>query len=163
MRRCHRSGYIWFLGSTFGGAAVTRNCTVPAGKAIFFPIATVIAGAGALDCEPTGSGPCNLATLRVLAAEPDDRVTLEVRLDGKPLRALRQQRVQTPVFTLTFPANNVFDAPPGVNAPNVADGYWIMLSPLRPDSHLVYSKGVFTGPVFNGVAIEATTHLTIGP
>ena len=35
-----QSGNVWFLGGTFGasGIGVVRNCTIPAGKALFFPI-----------------------------------------------------------------------------------------------------------------------------
>ena len=37
---CQRNqkGSVWFLAGTFFGAAVTRNCTIPAGKALFIPI-----------------------------------------------------------------------------------------------------------------------------
>jgi hypothetical protein len=159
-----QQGSVWFLGSTFGGDAVTRDCTVPAGKALFFPIATVIGGAGAFDCDPTVPGvACNLADLRVIVGAATDEVSLEVTLDGKRLRRLHDQRVQTPVFTLTFPPDNVFGAPPGTIAPNVADGYWVMLSPLRVGTHTLHSKAVFTGGIFAGTVIEATTHLTVIP
>jgi hypothetical protein len=41
-----QAGPVWFLAGTFGGSAVTRSCTVPAGKALFFPILNSIFGAG---------------------------------------------------------------------------------------------------------------------
>src|SRR5262249_56510522 len=43
-----QSGPVWFLAGTFGGKA-TRTCSVPAGKALFFPV--VIQGQGG-PCEP---------------------------------------------------------------------------------------------------------------
>src|SRR5262245_47401786 len=33
----NQDGPVWFLAGTFGGS-VSRNCTIPAGKAIFFPL-----------------------------------------------------------------------------------------------------------------------------
>jgi hypothetical protein len=77
-----QAGPVWFLARTFGGALVTRHCSVPAGKALFFPLVAVLFGAGALDCEPTGSSPCNLATLRVDASAVVEAVELNARIDG---------------------------------------------------------------------------------
>ena len=34
-----QSGPVWFLASTFGCTTTTRSCTIPAGVALFFPIA----------------------------------------------------------------------------------------------------------------------------
>ena len=36
-----QSGPVWFLGGSFVSAEAVRNCTVPAGKAIFFPVLNV--------------------------------------------------------------------------------------------------------------------------
>ncbi|PYJ19840.1 MAG: hypothetical protein DME99_11560, partial [Verrucomicrobia bacterium] len=33
-----QSGSVWFLAGTAGQGPVTRSCTIPAGKALFFPI-----------------------------------------------------------------------------------------------------------------------------
>jgi hypothetical protein len=57
-----------------------------------------------------------------------------------------------PVFTLTYPVDNVFEAPPGTNTPNVSDGYWVMLEPLRPGAHTLYSRGEFTDGSFRRVS-----------
>ena len=92
-----------------------------------------------------------------------DAVTLRASLDGKQLHDLHDQRVQSPVLTLTYPADNVFGVAPGTYAPNVADGYWLMLAPLRDGTHTLYFKAEITGGVFAGTVIEVTYHLTIGP
>jgi hypothetical protein len=159
-----QQGPVWFLGSTFGGDPVTRQCTIPAGKALFFPIASVISGAGAYDCDPTVPGvPCNIAEMRAIAGNATDPLTLEVTIDGRRLRHLSGQRVETPVFSLTFPEDNAFGAPAGVLGPQVADGYWLMLAPLSVGPHTIRSRAVFTGGVFEGQVIEATTHVTVAP
>jgi hypothetical protein len=159
-----QQGPVWILGSTFGGDPVVRTCTIPAGKAIFFPVASVIGGAGALDCEPSAPGVlCNLAALRTAVAAATDSVKLDVRLDGVAIRHLHGQRAQTPAFGLTFPAENVFGEAPGSNSPNLSDGYWLMLEPLSRGLHTLYSRGEFTAGVFAGVVIEATYHLIVEP
>ncbi|MCA1706817.1 MAG: hypothetical protein LC808_27575 [Actinobacteria bacterium] len=37
-----QSGRVWFLAGTFGGGPATRVCTVPVGKALFFPIVNAV-------------------------------------------------------------------------------------------------------------------------
>jgi hypothetical protein len=157
-----QQGPVWFLASSVGDGPVTRECTVPAGKALFFTLVSVITGAAAFDCEPTVPGvPCNLATLRLTASDLSTPVALELTIDGKPLRRLRRQRVQTPVFIFTLPEDNLFGIPAGTYNPNVVDGYFVMLAPLEPGAHTIHSKAVFTGGLFEGVVIDVTTNLTV--
>ncbi len=160
-----QAGPVWFLAGTFSGAAVTRNCNVPAGKALFFPLESGAFGAGVFDCEPTAPGvACNLATLRMAAAASMDAVTLEASLDGKPLDDLHDQRVQSPVLTLTYPPGAVVPGvAQGTYAPNVVDGYWLMLAPLRAGAHTLHFKSRVTGGVFAGTVVEVTYHLTVAP
>jgi len=37
-----QSGSVWFLAGTAGQGPVTRSCTIPSGKALFFPIITYL-------------------------------------------------------------------------------------------------------------------------
>jgi hypothetical protein len=164
-----QAGPVWFLAGTFGGEPVTRQCTVPAGKALFFPLANGLFGAGALDCEPTGSEPCNLVTLREAAAASMDAVELHASLDGEPLPRLRHQRVQSPVLTLTYPEDNLatvltgVEIPGGTYTPYVVDGYWLLLAPLSAGAHTLSFRAEITGGVFAGFVADVTYHLTVGP
>jgi hypothetical protein len=130
------------------------------GKALFFVLASVFAGA-ATDCEPIFAVPCNLAELRTLISDLTNPVDLELTIDGKTIRRLRRQRVQTPAFVFTLPEDNVFGVPAGTYNPHVADGYFVMLAPLEPGAHTIHSKAVFTGGLFEGVVIDVTTNLTV--
>ncbi len=151
-------GKVWFLAGTFGGPPVIRDCTVPAGRALFFPILTQVDGAGVFDCEPTAPGPCDLNTLRALAAAfVDNPTTLEASVDGVELQDLIDYRVQSPVFSLTFPDGAVFGLPSGTFTPNVADGYWLMLVPLSAGTHTIHFKGESN----SGVVVDVTYNLTI--
>ena len=158
-----QTGPVWFLAGTFG-SPTTRDCTVPAGKALFFPLVNGIFGAAVFDCEPTVPGvPCEVDVLRTAAAASMDAVLLEASIDGTPLQNLTAYRVQSPVFPLTLPEDNVFGDPSGTYTPQVADGYWLMLAPLSAGVHTLHWKAEVTGGVFTGAVIEVIYHLTVGP
>jgi hypothetical protein len=157
-----QSGPVFYLAGTGGPPAVTRKCTVPAGKALFFPILNALWGASVGDCAPTNSGvACNLADLRKLAAGSMDSVTLKAVIDGESVENLRQQRVQSPALTITYPADNSAGVPAGSYTPNVSDGYWLLLPPLPAGKHTIYFKGVITGGPFAGFVVEVTYKLTV--
>jgi hypothetical protein len=150
-----QSGPVFYLAGTAGGAGVKRICTVPAGKALFFPILNALWGAAVGDCVPTNPAViCNLADLRKLAADSMDSVTLKAVIDGEQLENLRQQRVQSPVLTITLPDTAPY-------TPNVSDGYWLLLPPLRAGGHTIYFKGVITGGPFKDTVVEVTYKLTV--
>jgi hypothetical protein len=154
-----QSGPVWFLAGTFGTGPVTRSCMVPAGKALFFPLVATTFGAGVFDCEPTVPGTlCNLAALRVSAGAPLDGATLSATLDGNTIRHLRDQRVQLPAMTLTYPPDGVFGAAAGTYSPNVGDGYWLMVAPLSRGAHTLHFRAEVPGFV-----ADVTYHLTVAP
>jgi hypothetical protein len=155
-------GNVWFLAGTFVGA-VTRTCTVPHGKALFFPIVNAAFGAAVGDCEPTAPGvPCVVSVLRAAAEASMDSVTLEASIDGVPLTNLNDHRVQSPVFSVTVPEDNLVGISSGTYTPMVSDGYWLMLAPLSAGTHTIHFKGVVTGGVFDGFVSEVTYNLAVG-
>jgi len=137
---------VWFLAGTFGGGPVTRTCTIPAGKAIFFPVTNIVAFAPI----PTEG----IAALRGQAAGFVDGATLlRATLDGDAL-GLRNRRVQSPAFSFVVPVDGLLGTgaceplfvpvtdpplrprPQGLLCnPAVSDGVWVLLSPLRPGAH----------------------------
>lgn len=154
-----QAGPVWFLAGTFGDS-FTRSCTVPAGKALLLTPLTQLDGAGAVDCEPTAPGLCNLNALRALAAEfADNPRMLEVIVDGHSVRNVGDYRVQSPVFSITYPEGAVFGLPSGTTTPNLSDGYWLLLAPPSAGPHNIIIKGVNN----SGFGVELTYHLTIAP
>jgi hypothetical protein len=148
-----QSGPVFFLAGAFGGTFI-RKCSVPAEKALFFPISNVLAGAAVFDCDPTVPGvTCNLAVLRSAAATGQDPATLKAVIDGKPVKDLNQQRVQSPVLTITYPDESVTGVPAGTYAPNVSDGFWLLLAPLSIGTHTINFK--------SGDSLEVTYYLTV--
>lgn len=155
---CHRgqTGPVWFLAGTFG-TTETRSCTVPAGKALFFPILNAISGQGVGDC--TGPSDCNPIALRKGAAVAENNpVTLEAHIDGVAVANPKTFRVTSPVFEFFAPAAAVFGIPEGLHGPDVADGYWLLLDPLPKGTHTIHIKGTNSDSSFT---TEVTYTLTM--
>jgi len=142
-----QSGNVWFLAGTFVGTA-TRTCTIPKEKSLFLPLINQISFA-----PSPGETTINL---RQQAAELIDAVTnLKCRLDGKPcVYDLFAFRAQSPIFEAIVPADGIV-APDFYN-PIVADGYWLLLSPLRPGHHVLEFSGESTG-----FSTSVRYHLTV--
>lgn len=137
-------GPVWFLVGTSGDPLpVHRFCSVPAGKALFFPI---LNGFNANDITQHDS----IATLREsVAALPDSATNLSVTVDGHAIRHLEDKfRIRSNVFSITLPDENIFGVPAtvacppsGTCSPAVDDGYYVMLKPLRVGNHTVHIIG----------------------
>jgi hypothetical protein len=128
--------YVWFLTGTFGNIhIVKRKCTIPSGKAIFFPI---------LVKEDSLKEDSDLKTELQLINRSRDATNrmmhIEATIDGKKMGELNSYRVQSEVFDLTFPQNNVYDVTPGPTR-SVCDGYWLFVKPFRTGKHYIYFKG----------------------
>ncbi len=155
-------GPVWFLTGVVNvsGTAV-RNCTVPAGKALFFPILNV-------ECSTLEGNGSTEAELRACTASFMDLVTnVAAEIDGVSIQNLQDYRAASPLFTFgPLPDNNVlqlfgFDAPAGATSVSVADGFYLMLAPLSVGQHTIHYSGTF-GPPIN-FTLDITYHLTIAP
>ena len=158
-----QSGPVWFYAGTFGNSA-ERTCTVPAGKALFTPVSNWIFGAGVFDCDPTVPGvPCDVDDLRALAAANTEAAeVLEVTIDDVPVQNVRDYRASSPEpFSITYPENSVTGVPAGTYFPQVADGYWLMLSPLSAGQHTIRIHVRAPGTIFGLIEYELVTHLTV--
>ena len=152
-----QNGPVWFLAGTTGGSA-ERTCTIPAGKAILFPI---------LVSECSYAEFPNLKTesdLRSCATNFQNEVkSMVTTIDGLNLQNLAMYRIATPLFNETYPPGNVFGAPVG-STQGVADGNWVFLSPLSVGKHEIHFSGAsvdVTSTAINNFAIDATYHLTV--
>lgn len=158
-----QGGPVWFYAGTFGSSA-ERACTVPAGKAIFMPVYNWIFGSGVYDCEPTVPGvPCDVPALQAgAAANTEAAEILDVTIDGVPVQNVRNYRAASPgPFPLTYPENSVFGVPSGTYFPQVADGYWLMLTPLHRGEHTIRVYVKAPGTIFGLIEFEVVTHLTV--
>jgi PEP-CTERM motif len=133
----NQQGPVFFLAGTFDGTSVTRDITIPADKALLFPLVNFV----------NISDPSNPETeeqLRVLVTQQADAVSqLNTSIDGTdiPEAELFLHREPSPGFSVTLPDGNIFGAPSGVYSPAVSDGYWLLLEPLSPGQHEISFGG----------------------
>ncbi len=157
-----QSGQVWFRG-TFGSSG-ERTSTMPAGKALFMPVYNWIFGAGVFDCDPTVPGvPCDVPVLQAAAAANTEKAeVMEVTIDGVPVRDIRSYRAVSPEpFSVTYPDNSVVGVPAGTYAPNVTDGYWLMLAPLPKGRHTITVHVRAPDTLFGLIEFTSVTHLTV--
>ncbi len=157
-----QSGPVWFLTGVINtsGTAV-RNCTVPEGKTLFFPILNV-------ECATLEGNGSTEAELRACTDGYMGYVTSEAAtIDGVSVQNLQDYRAPSPVFTYgPLPANNVleyygFNAPAGATSLAAADGFYLMLAPLPVGNHTIHFTGTF-GPPAN-FTLDITYNLTVAP
>ncbi len=151
-----QKGPVWFLAGIFFGGTVERNCTIPQGKHILFPIANSFWINSALD-DPnnTETDYRQFASDSIPSSIGGD---LDATLDGKPIIFSYKTpiiRSQSQVFTAKFPQDNVFGLDPNLltGYPIVSDGFWVMLPPLKPGLHVLHFRA--------GTSQNVTYHLTI--
>lgn len=174
-----QSGNVWFLGGTFtliegeDGSVVgvaERDCTIPPGTALFFPIlnteCATIEGNGETEEELR-----ECVTLFGSSVEHPDS-NLECTIDGNPVGNLT--RVQSPAFTYgPLPEGNILqalglDVPAGTTSLSVGDGVYVMVAPLSVGSHTIHfaGSGIFTQEehgfdfVFH---LDITYYITVQP
>lgn len=105
-----QSGFIWFLAGTQGGfgPVVTRTCSIPKRKILFFPLVNVawVKEPGDLETE---------AEIReILDNEIRNVCKLDCTVDGIPIIFSKQfVRTQSKEFNVTFEEGNVFGLEPG--------------------------------------------------
>jgi hypothetical protein len=165
-----QTGHVWFLGGTFaptvgpGGefiGQVTRDVTIPAGTALFFPIVNA-------ECSTAEGNGTTEAALRDCAKMLGDDIvpgSLFVQIDGKSLHDLTAYRAQSPLFTYgPLPDNNLLGLPAGTTSPSVSDGYHMMLAPLSVGQHTLEFGGIVSAPEINLTFIQDITyHITVVP
>ena len=156
-----QTGKIWFLAGNFGGQAgepnpSERTCSIPGGKALFFPLSN------ALFWVPDDG--TTVDEVRKKSNDAMDAITgLTATLDGVKFADLFAYRAQSPPggFALPFGpllADFGYGPTPDPRFPAVADGYWILLPPLTTGQHeLVF--GSSDGQALN---VEVTYRLTVG-
>jgi len=124
-----QSGPVWFLAGTYEHPA-ERLCTIPAGKAILFPILNS-------ECSYAEfSGLNSEEELRQCTKQMQDSIVhLKASIDSVPISGLEQYCVQSPLFNLTLGQNNILELSANTTTQAVSDGNWLFLEPLSPGEH----------------------------
>lgn len=80
---------------------------------------------------------------------------MSASVDGIKLNNLEKYRVESPMFNMAFPSNNIFGQKAG---PTVAksEGWYVILEPLSPGTHDVIFGGSILGNPVTGTESYTT-------
>jgi hypothetical protein len=169
----NESGPVWFLSGV--SPQNSGTCSVPAGKAIMFPtfnaewsVAEANAAGGVCPVPGTMPNGTSYAALFACAQAFSGFATqpgakLQADVDGQKLQNLLDYRAHSdpPPFPFNATSGNIFGVPAGQSSA-VADGFWIMLSPLSPGSHTIHFAAKVRFPVFRFTfSDDATFNLVV--
>jgi hypothetical protein len=130
------NAYVWFLAGTTGGR-VERECTIPATKAILIPL---------LNTECSEAENPSLTTEEALRdcarnnAPGRAQIVLRASVDGQEIPDLETYWAESSLYNYTLPENNIWGVQAGPTQ-QVAAGYYVMLRPLAPGTHILHSSG----------------------
>jgi hypothetical protein len=159
---------VWFLeGAIRGAGNVIRTCSLPEGKALFFPLLNLV------DINGTTQP---VKELRAeIAGCLDAATNISLVVDGQaiPSKELMRSRVRSVPFAAVIPPEGVPTDPPlaaGIYSPAIDDGYYVMLKPLPVGTHILHFTGASpgcdyppTGLHVDPFSVDVTYQLTIMP
>ncbi len=135
-----QSGPVWFLAGVINvsGTAV-RACTVPTGKALFFPVINS-------ECSTIEDPPFHGDNYQELAecAPQYHAGGLFAEIDGVPVKNLESYFFLSPMFDVQIPADNVWGKPGPATGKSVSYGSWLMVRPLSRGTHVIHFGGTYT-------------------
>ena len=162
-----QSGSVWFLAGAVGGGPVTRSCTIPTGKALFFPIVNYL---NDYPCPDPDFQPAPGQTLEDFLTEGaeaiiDDVTELQVVVDGQGLERLFDYRAD--LASLYVHCRSV---PRGVRL--LRDGHGAIRShrrllghaepvTARCDTISIHAKSVFADG--SSFVVDVTYNLEVAP
>jgi hypothetical protein len=163
-------GSVWFLAGFFditggpGGTVTTRQCSVPEGKSLFFPVINQINFNTPGVCGQKPGENLSVKVMRAFSADYIDKAAnLSVTVDGI---AIKKQRIQSEVFEIGLPKDNVFtpficpELGAGIYSPAVDDGFYVLLNPLSVGSHALHFHAERPAGT---IVQDVTYHLTVVP
>lgn len=159
-----QAGDVWFLAGS-AGQTVTRNITVPANKALFFPIINTY-WVNTPEYGDNPWSPTQEAFVRdYLSSAQDNARGLRLTIDGEAILNPNNYRVKSTVGKCSLPPkDNLFGVKlKGIPHDCLADGYWVFLSPLPAGQHHTIS---FQGTVGTGkgkFSLDITYEINILP
>ena len=128
-------GRIWFLAGGFGSSKIRRVCTIPSGKAVFFPIINMVYWRS----KEGSSFTCEQAKANAMLNN-DTALDLFAELDGVPVPDIKQYRISTSKCFNVYERMPMSERPYN-GYPSASDGYWLLLKPLKSGHHTLQFGG----------------------
>jgi len=155
-------GSTWFLAGSWVGP-VTRDCDIPQGATIFFPVINEINFDTPNQCGQGAALPSSFYR-SISAAFIAGAANLSATLDGKPVGPMHH--TVSPVFEIALPDDNIFggactpDLTGGIYSPAVDEGFYVRLNPLSLGAHTLLIHAENPG---QGFALDVTYNLNVVP
>ncbi len=131
--KCHlkQNGAVWFLAGTYGTQRTVRTCKVPRDKYLFFPLINYVV------MRPASRNvSCDAVTITAKNMT-DNASMLILEVNGHRVNNLASYRQATgkcfDMGARTEQKYSVF--------PSAANGYYVMLRPLKPGKHVINFGG----------------------
>ena len=148
-----QSGSVWFLAGAFTSTTVTRSVTIPSGTALFIPLVGTVWVT--LPTDP----PMTIQEIRDLLTFLNSGISdVTCEVDGVPVKSPLNYVEQSPVFSVTLPANNLLGVDAGTYSPCVDEGYYLMLAPLSKGEHTIHFT---SNHVLFEIVVDITYHITV--
>ena len=131
--RCgyQQSGPVFILPGNFVGGIVERTCVVAEGTAIYL----FVAGNTCSTVEPPPHFGRTEDELRACASAGMDEITnFQATVNGQDVRNLDAYRTTSPMFTITFPKDNMAGIDAGVGQV-VSDAISLIIAPPPPGEY----------------------------
>jgi hypothetical protein len=152
----NQKGYFFFLAGTLGGDAVERTCTIPKGKAIFFPVYNAFQ-----TIEDNNPNADTIPEIKQIVIDNVNQATnLKASVDGVNIKVDNKLRALSNVFKFTLGEDNIFGPGAAGTYISVSDGYWVPLKPLKPGNHEI-SFSADGPPPPDASRIDVTYHITV--
>lgn len=136
----NQQGPVWFLAGGFGSARIHRECTIPIGKQLFFPVINMLYYPNGADAHPTCESVRKSASLNNQYLK-----TFRVNVDGHEyLNPAFFRRSPEKCFDLIARKPKKYH--PETVYPSATDGYWVMLKPLAPGRHSISFSAEYNRP-----------------
>lgn len=130
----NQSGPVWFLAGTEGTMRVSRQCDIPSGRFIFFPIIAMTVHA-----KPGKPIDCKTAQAQV-RDNNDHLVEASVTLDGQAIQRVSSHRIRSARCFDAYASAQYLEHHEAY-VPAATEGYWIMLGPLSEGIHHLVVRG----------------------
>lgn len=150
-----QSGPVFFIAGNVG-QFTERNFTVPVGVYLLLPLLSGELSQLEIGFDKTA------AEVRQAAKDQADLIdALHATINGVDVPDLFGHREVSPDFQFTAVAGNAIGVPAGDSGIAVADGYWLMLTPLSLGEQLEIRFGGGLSTV--GFSVDAISHITAVP
>jgi hypothetical protein len=139
--------HVWLLAGNFGGQT-ERTCTIPAGKGLVIePVGWTCNDKQDLRPSTPRDNSSIQAELTKCTQDPINQLRLAVvEINGERIPNIEDYIVTTPLSSVTFPTNALFNAPEGP-ALFVSTGPTIITNPLPPGNYTIHTAAQIIDPI----------------